>query len=91
MAKILYGNNTRKYEFDFRKARVKETSRGADGSERTEVLTKFSMGYLLQNNGDYYYGLAVTLYETTYSYAEVKQRLLAHLEQNDFINVTVIK
>ena len=70
MGQYLYGNQKKHYTFDFSKKRVKE-----NGS----VMSKFDMGYTIENNGNYYKGLSITLYESAWSYEEVKTALLEHL------------
>ena len=82
MAQYLYGNQKKHYTFDFSKKRVKE-----NGS----VMSKFDMGYIIENTGNYYKGLSITLYESAWSYEEVKTALLEHLEEKQFSNVTIIK
>ena len=82
MEQYLYGNQKKQYTFDFSKKRVKE-----NGS----VMSKFDMGYTIENNGNYYKGLSITLYESAWSYEEVKTALLEHLEEKQFGNVTIIK
>lgn len=82
MEQYLYNNQKKQYTFDFSKKRVKE-----NGS----VMSKFDMGYTIKNNGDHYRGLLITLYESAWSYEEVKTALLKHLEEKQFSNVTIIK
>ena len=82
MEQHLYYNSKKQYTFDFTKKRVKENGK---------MMSKFDMGYTLEHNGDRWYGLGVTLYESSYSYEEVKDRLLEHLEKKQFSNVTIIK
>ena len=82
MEQYLYNNQKKHYTFDFSKKRVKE-----NGS----VMSKFDMGYTIENNGDHYRGLLITLYESAWSYEEVKTALLKHLEEKQFGNVTIIK
>lgn len=87
----LYNQKQREFVYDFRKPRVKETTKYLDsGTERTEVMEKFSMGYLIEGNGDFYFGIGVTI-SNSYRYEEVKQRLLELLETKKFENVTIIK
>lgn len=90
----LHYSKSRSYTFDFRKKRVKETTVWHDNNDRetTRVMTKFEMGSALESCGGKHrwYGLQVTLYNS-YSYDEVKQRLLEALEQENFENVTIIK
>ena len=82
MGQYLYNNQKKHYTFDFSKKRVKE-----DGS----VMSKFDMGYTIENNGNYYKGLSITWHESAWSYEEVKTALLEHLEEKQFSNVTIIK
>lgn len=82
MGQYLYGNQKKQYTFDFSKKRVKE-----NGS----VMSKFDMGYTIENNGNHYKGLSITCYESAWSYEEVKTALLEHLEEKQFSNVTIIK
>lgn len=82
MGQYLYGNQKKQYTFDFSKKRVKE-----NGS----VMSKFDMGYTIESNGNHYKGLSITLYESAWSYEEVKTALLEHLEEKQFGNVTIIK
>lgn len=82
MEQYLYDNQKKHYTFDFSKKRVKE-----NGS----VMSKFDMGYTIENTGNYYKGLSITLYESAWSYEEVKTALLEHLEEKQFGNVTIIK
>lgn len=82
MEQYLYGNQKKHYTFDFSKKRVKE-----NGS----IMSKFDMGYTIENTGNYYKGLAIILYESAWSYEEVKTALLEHLEEKQFSNVTIIK
>ena len=82
MGQYLYGNQKKHYTFDFSKKRVKE-----NGS----VMSKFDMGYTIENNGNHYKGLSITLYESAWSYEEVKTALLEHLEEKQFGNETIIK
>lgn len=82
MEQYLYNNQKKQYTFDFSKKRVKENS---------SVMSKFDMGYTIENNGNYYKGLSITLYESAWSYEEVKTALLEHLEEKQFGNVTIIK
>lgn len=82
MEQYLYGNQKKHYTFDFSKKRVKE-----NGS----VMSKFDMGYTIENTGNHYKGLSITLYESAWSYEEVKTALLKHLEEKQFGNVTIIK
>lgn len=77
-----FSNLKKHYTFDFSKKRVKE-----NGS----VMSKFDMGYTIENNGNRYKGLSITLYESAWSYEEVKTALLEHLEEKQFSNVTIIK
>lgn len=89
----LHYSKSRSYTFDFRKKRVKETTVWHDNNrETTCVMTKFEMGSTLESCGGKHrwYGLSVTL-SNSYSYDEVKQRLLEALEQENFENVTIIK
>ena len=82
MGQYLYGNQKKQYTFDFSKKCVKE-----NGS----VMSKFDMGYTIESNGNHYKGLSITLYESAWSYEEVKTALLEHLEEKQFGNVTIIK
>lgn len=82
MAQYLYDNPKRNWTFDFSKKRVKQ-----NGS----VMSKFDMGYTIENNGNHYRGLSITPYESAWSYEEVKTALLGHLEEKQFSNVTIIK
>lgn len=82
MERHLYDNQKKHYTFDFSKKRVKE-----NGS----AMSKFDMGYTIENNGNHYKGLSITLYESAWSYEEVKTALLEHLEEKQFSNVTIIK
>lgn len=82
MGQCLYNNQKKHYTFDFSKKRVKE-----NGS----AMSKFDMGYTIENTGNYYKGLSITLYESAWSYEEVKTALLEHLEEKQFGNVTIIK
>ena len=82
MEQYLYNNQKKHYTFDFSKKRVKE-----NGS----AMSKFDMGYTIENTGNYYKGLSITLYESAWSYEEVKTALLEHLEEKQFSNVTIIK
>lgn len=78
----LYDRSDKQYTFDFTKKRVKENGK---------MMSKFDMGYTLEHNGDHWGGLSITLYESAYSYEEVKDKLLKHLEEKQFGNVTIIK
>ena len=82
MERYLYDNQKKHYTFDFSKKRVRE-----NGS----VMSKFDMGYTIQNTGNFYKGLAIACYESAYSYEEVKTALLEHLEEKQFSNVMIIK
>lgn len=81
MAHYLFDNPSKSYEFDFRKKFVKENGKR---------MTKFSIGYLISHNGDFYKGLLIEQ-EVAYSYDEAKQALLSHLEKMKFENVKIIK
>ena len=82
MEQYLYDNQKKHYTFDFSKKRVKENGL---------VMSKFDMGYTIENTGNHYKGLSITLYESAWSYEEVKTALLEHLEEKQFGNVTIIK
>lgn len=91
--KYLYDDGSRTYTFNFRRARVRQNTEHSNGV-KSRVMTKFEMGYTLEHGcsgNHHWYGLGVTLNENCYSYAEVKQRFLEALEQENFANVTVIK
>lgn len=80
MAQHLYDNPKKNYTFDFSKKRVKENGK---------VMEKFSIGYIVSHNGDFYRGLLIE--QDAYNYEESKQILLSLLEQKQFSNVTIIK
>ena len=83
MERYLYDNQKKHYTFDFSKKRVKE-----NGS----VMSKFDMGYTIENNGNPSKGLSSRgLRGSAWSYEEVKTALLEHLEEKQFGNVTIIK
>ena len=82
MEQYLYDNQKKYYTFDFSKKRVKQ-----NGS----VMSKFSMGYTIEHNGNHYQGLLITTYDDLYNYEAVKAMFLEHLEQKQFSNVTIIK
>lgn len=87
----LYNSSNRRFIYDFRKPRVKETIESLEyNSKSTSVMDKFSMGHLIGHNGDYWYGLTVTVYNS-YRYDEIKRRMLELLEEKQFENVTIIK
>lgn len=80
MAQYLYDNPKRNWTFDFSKKRVKENGK---------VMEKFSIGYAVSHNGDFYRGLLIE--QDAYNYEDSKQILLSLLEQKQFSNVTIIK
>ena len=80
MEQYLYGNQKKQYTFDFSKKRVKENGK---------VMEKFSIGYTVSHNGDFYRGLLIE--QDAYNYEDSKQILLSLLEQKQFSNVTIIK
>lgn len=80
MAQYLYGNQKKHYTFDFRKKRVKENGK---------VMEKFSIGYAVLHNGDFYRGLLIE--QDACNYEDSKQIFLGLLEQKQFDNVTIIK
>ena len=80
MERYLYNNQKKQYTFDFSKKRVKENGK---------VMEKFSIGYAVSHNGDFYRGLLIE--QDAYNYEDSKQILLSLLEQKQFSNVTIIK
>ena len=80
MEQYLYGNQKKHYTFDFSKKRVKENGK---------VMEKFSIGYAVLHNGDFYRGLLIE--QDAYNYEDSKQILLSLLEEKQFSNVTIIK
>ena len=80
MAQYLYDNPKRSYTFDFSKKRVKENGK---------VMEKFSIGYAVSHNGDFYRGLLIE--QDAYNYEDSKQIFLSLLEEKQFSNVTIIK
>lgn len=80
MEQYLYGNQKKHYTFDFSKKRVKENGK---------VMEKFSIGYAVLHNGDFYCGLLIE--QDAYNYEDSKQILLSLLEEKQFGNVTIIK
>ena len=80
MERYLYDNQKKHYTFDFSKKRVKENGK---------VMEKFSIGYVVASNGDFYRGLLIE--HDAYNYEDSKQILLSFLEQKQFSNVTIIK
>lgn len=80
MVQYLYGNQKKHYTFDFSKKRVKENGK---------IMEKFSIGYAVSHNGDFYRGLLIE--QDAYNYEDSKQILLSLLEQKQFSNVTIIK
>lgn len=80
MEQYLYDNQKKQYTFDFSKKRVKENGK---------VMEKFSIGYVVSHNGDFYRGLLIK--QDAYNYEDSKQILLSLLEQKQFSNVTIIK
>lgn len=80
MAQYLYNNPKKNWTFDFSKKRVKENGK---------VMEKFSIGFTVSHNGDFYRGLLIE--QDAYNYEDSKQILLGLLEQKQFNNVTIIK
>lgn len=80
MEQYLYGNQKKQYTFDFSKKRVKENGK---------VMDKFSIGYAVSFNGDFYLGLLIE--QDAYNYEDSKQIFLSLLEEKQFGNVTIIK
>lgn len=85
---LLFDNQHAKYVYDFTKKRVREI-RTIANSSMSSALSKFSIGYIVSHNGDYYKGLLIE--QDAYSYEEAKQILLELLETKQFKNVTIIK
>lgn len=80
MEQYLYGNQKKHYTFDFSKKRV---------TENGKVMEKFSIGYAVLHNGDFYRGLLIE--QDAYNYEDSKQILLSLLEEKQFSNITIIK
>lgn len=79
----LFSNPKKQYTYDFSKKLVKENGK---------VMDKFSIGYAVSRNGDFYDGLFGLFTEQgVYNYEESKQRFLRLLEEKQFGNVTIIK
>lgn len=76
----LFSNPKKQYTYDFSKKRIKENGK---------IMEKFSIGYAVSHNGDFYGGLLIE--QDAYNYEESKQRFLSLLEEKQFSNVTIIK